>query len=253
MKRKIGTIYNKPIIEGDINLKGPNEIHKSELCGSNSEEGGGNSEEEHWIGIQFGNADMGINPIPLCPINWTELGREIGCLHINKGIGVIAEGNTSGNGYSAFGGLLTYGDIISSYDSYHSIDGYNYYELVCVNIKQQERIIYKNSNGAVQDTPICPNYNFGAYGKYTLQDIENKILESKLFSNHSKSERIVAIMSVIGFLIMRTKCDEWYGDIPIDEYLTNAGVDMFTTLEIVYPNKDEMLNIVKDTIINFKG
>lgn len=37
-KRKIGEIYNKPIIEGDINLKTPNEIHKSELSG-----GGGNS------------------------------------------------------------------------------------------------------------------------------------------------------------------------------------------------------------------
>lgn len=32
-KRKIGEIYNKPIIEGDINLKTPNEIHKSELSG----------------------------------------------------------------------------------------------------------------------------------------------------------------------------------------------------------------------------
>lgn len=45
MKRKIGEIYNKPIIEGDINLKGPNEIHKSELGGSNSEGGGGSSSE----------------------------------------------------------------------------------------------------------------------------------------------------------------------------------------------------------------
>lgn len=32
-KRKIGEIYNKPIIEGDINLKTSNEIHKSELSG----------------------------------------------------------------------------------------------------------------------------------------------------------------------------------------------------------------------------
>lgn len=31
MKKKIGEIYNKPIIEGDINLKTPYEIHKSEL------------------------------------------------------------------------------------------------------------------------------------------------------------------------------------------------------------------------------
>lgn len=38
-KRKIGEIYNKPIVEGDINLKTPNEIHKSELSG-----GGGSSE-----------------------------------------------------------------------------------------------------------------------------------------------------------------------------------------------------------------
>jgi hypothetical protein len=38
MKIKIGTIYNKPIVEGDINLKTPNEIHKSELS-----EGGGSS------------------------------------------------------------------------------------------------------------------------------------------------------------------------------------------------------------------
>lgn len=42
-KRKIGEIYNKPIIEGDINLKTPNEIHKSELSG------GGGSEEKEWV------------------------------------------------------------------------------------------------------------------------------------------------------------------------------------------------------------
>lgn len=40
-KRKIGEIYNKPIVEGDINLKRPNEIHKSELSG-----GGGNNSDE---------------------------------------------------------------------------------------------------------------------------------------------------------------------------------------------------------------
>lgn len=33
MKKRIGTLYNKPIIEGDINLKTPNEIHKDELKG----------------------------------------------------------------------------------------------------------------------------------------------------------------------------------------------------------------------------
>lgn len=41
MKKKIGEIYNKPIVEGDINLKTPNEIHKSELSG-----GGGNNSSE---------------------------------------------------------------------------------------------------------------------------------------------------------------------------------------------------------------
>lgn len=30
-KRKIGEIYNKPIVEGDLNLKTSNEIHKNDL------------------------------------------------------------------------------------------------------------------------------------------------------------------------------------------------------------------------------
>lgn len=42
MKRKIGKLFNKTIIEGDINLKTPNEIHKNEL-----NKGGG--EKSKWI------------------------------------------------------------------------------------------------------------------------------------------------------------------------------------------------------------
>lgn len=45
-KRKIGEIYNKPIVEGDINLKTPNEIHKSELSGGGS--GGGEGKEWYY-------------------------------------------------------------------------------------------------------------------------------------------------------------------------------------------------------------
>ena len=216
-----------------------------------SKGGGSNTEEEHWIGVQFGTEDMGVNPFPLCTINFTTLGREIGGIYINKGIGMIQESYSSGNGYSAFGGLLTYGDIVTPYRSAH-YGTYNYYTLLCVNIKQQERIMYSNINGAPQDGPISSNYDFGD-GTYTLEEIENKILESKLFTNYSKNERILAILSVIGFLAYMTKCDEWYGNTPIDEYLTNAGVDMFTTLEIVYPNRDEMLEMVKQTVINYKG
>ena len=57
MKRKIGTIYNKPIIEGDINLKTPNEIHKSELGGEN------NSLKFRYFAVQYYNADhpLGTN------------------------------------------------------------------------------------------------------------------------------------------------------------------------------------------------
>lgn len=35
-KRKIGEIYNKPIVEGDKNLLTKNEIHKNELSGGSS-------------------------------------------------------------------------------------------------------------------------------------------------------------------------------------------------------------------------
>lgn len=39
MKRKIGELYNKPVVIGDKNLVTKNETHISELQGSN--EGGG--------------------------------------------------------------------------------------------------------------------------------------------------------------------------------------------------------------------
>jgi len=38
MKRKIGEIYNKPIVEGDKNLVTKNEVHKSELSGGEGQE-----------------------------------------------------------------------------------------------------------------------------------------------------------------------------------------------------------------------
>lgn len=49
MKRKIGEIYNKPIVEGDKNLVTKNEVHKSELSGG---EGG-----EEGEGTMFVDAD----------------------------------------------------------------------------------------------------------------------------------------------------------------------------------------------------
>lgn len=49
MKRKIGEIYNKPIIEGDINLKTPNKIHKSELSGGGGSDSGGEVKEWYYL------------------------------------------------------------------------------------------------------------------------------------------------------------------------------------------------------------
>lgn len=52
MKKRIGTLYNKPIIEGDINLKTPNEIHKNELKGGENSGGGGlNGDSDYFIYI----------------------------------------------------------------------------------------------------------------------------------------------------------------------------------------------------------
>ena len=52
-KRKIGEIYNRPIIEGDINLKTSSEIHKSELSVPQSgggESGGGDAPSGDGVG-----------------------------------------------------------------------------------------------------------------------------------------------------------------------------------------------------------
>lgn len=45
MKKRIGWLNNKPIIQGDKNLKNSNELHIDELSSSNS--GGGGSEIKH--------------------------------------------------------------------------------------------------------------------------------------------------------------------------------------------------------------
>lgn len=39
MKKRIGWLYNKPIIQGDKNLKTPNELHIDELSSNSSGEG----------------------------------------------------------------------------------------------------------------------------------------------------------------------------------------------------------------------
>lgn len=57
MKRKIGEIYNKPIVEGDINLKTPNEIHKSELGGGRTQDG--SKFKPRYFSIDFNITDEG--------------------------------------------------------------------------------------------------------------------------------------------------------------------------------------------------
>lgn len=58
MKKRIGTLYNKPIIEGDINLKTPNEIHKNELKGGGDNSGGSVSKyAPRYFKIDFTKAD----------------------------------------------------------------------------------------------------------------------------------------------------------------------------------------------------
>lgn len=57
MKRKIGKLYNKIIIDGDINLKTPNEIHKNELS-----KGGGNNtlDSDSW---EYYKVDSSFNAL----------------------------------------------------------------------------------------------------------------------------------------------------------------------------------------------
>lgn len=46
MKRKVGELYNKPVVEGDKNLVTKNETHISELQGNSNNEGGENGNIE---------------------------------------------------------------------------------------------------------------------------------------------------------------------------------------------------------------
>lgn len=44
MKKRIGWLNNKPIIQGDKNLKNSNELHIDELSQNNSQDGGADEE-----------------------------------------------------------------------------------------------------------------------------------------------------------------------------------------------------------------
>ena len=59
MKKRIGTIYGTPIVEGDKNLKTTNEVHISELGGGNTENSTG-VEYEYFI-LDNPNNDDGVS------------------------------------------------------------------------------------------------------------------------------------------------------------------------------------------------
>jgi hypothetical protein len=60
MKRKIGEIYNKPIVEGDKNLvRGGAEIHINDLQTNNSSSGGSSKYAPRYFSIDWNKADEG--------------------------------------------------------------------------------------------------------------------------------------------------------------------------------------------------
>lgn len=66
MKKRIGFIYNKPIIDGDINLKTNNEIHKSELYKSNSGESSSNNQYSYYKILTSGFWEISSSMEGLC-------------------------------------------------------------------------------------------------------------------------------------------------------------------------------------------
>lgn len=63
MKRRIGILKGKPIIEGDINLKTSNEIHVKQLSGGSGESGGEASNIEY------------------LDVSGSEVGKALCCMH----------------------------------------------------------------------------------------------------------------------------------------------------------------------------
>lgn len=63
MKKKIGEIYNKPIVTGDKNLVTKNEIHESSLGGNNG--GGDSGVKEYYYKILSHTNEQGVSPLLL--------------------------------------------------------------------------------------------------------------------------------------------------------------------------------------------
>jgi hypothetical protein len=85
MKKKIGEIYNKPIVTGDKNLVTKNEIHESSLGGNNS--GGDGGVKEYYYKILNpieGIIACLINPIEvILPINQETNARATGVVGVS--------------------------------------------------------------------------------------------------------------------------------------------------------------------------
>lgn len=205
-KRKIGEIYNKPIIEGDINLKTPNEIHKSELSG---ELGGGSGVEDAYVYMKLVNpySDMTDNefvsnagqqffcttiigvPIndimehPAAMMYLTGLFNTIKSLAGSKYV------KESGDGDAGLGGKLSPWDLISTINLEWNGGASN-----------QIRAIqfYKNTNSigySYANSGPNPNYNNMAANDILLRKIA-EYFKTKLPEYFTEYETINIYMSV---------------------------------------------------------
>ena len=207
-KRKIGEIYNKPIVEGDINLKTPNEIHKSELSG-----GGGNNsgevnedaylymklvkpyddmtDEEFFnnLGQQFISMTVIGVPIDSILVNPTIMMYFTGLFNSIKSVAGSDYVEESGDGNAGLCGKLSPWDLISTINHEWSGGG-----------RKQIRAIqfYKNTNTigySYANSAPNPNYNGMAANDILLRKMA-EYFKNKLPEYFTEYETINIYLSV---------------------------------------------------------
>lgn len=130
-KRKIGEIYNKPIVIGDKNLVTSHEIHKSELCGGTNQDTPSVSEEQV---IKYYKINVNYNGV-----NYSNKWRELlmsfveRVEHVSNNDAFIRtclySGSISSNYGNTFYGIVTGsgGNLIPLYvsDAWYTKDSYS--------------------------------------------------------------------------------------------------------------------------------
>jgi hypothetical protein len=256
MKKKIGEIYNKPIVTGDKNLVTKNEIHESTLNGGSGASG---EAKERWVSIDI----SAINPGPLEFKDFsiyepTELGHRILNELCDMFIGWAAIPYTSGNGYSISGGTMNVGELNNKRKGVDS-EGREDKSFRVRAFKFRE---VSNSNKFIDIVGGLPQHPYeGGLGNLDTLAWYPILLNHSFWNDKNEEERLFLTIILYNTLVLMLGLNEdtiindlYTNNITIEDlFIQNNMTEVANALKLIYVNKEEELNKTIEYMTNYNG